>query len=52
MKKQTLIKGSLILAAASIIARFVGIFFRIPMDYLVGPQGMGIYYYPYPSMTP
>ncbi len=48
MKKQTLIKGSLILAAASIIARFVGIFFRIPMDYLVGPQGMGIYYYPYP----
>lgn len=48
MKKQTLIKGSLILAAASIVARFVGIFFRIPMDYLVGPQGMGIYYYPYP----
>ncbi len=48
MKKQTLIKGSLILAASSVIARFVGIFFRIPMDYLVGPQGMGIYYYPYP----
>lgn len=48
VNKQTLIKGSLILAAASIIARFVGIFFRIPMDYLVGPQGMGIYYYPYP----
>lgn len=48
MKKQTLIKGSLILAGASIVARFVGIFFRIPMDYLVGPKGMGIYYYPYP----
>lgn len=48
MNKQTLIKGSLILAASSIIARFVGIFFRIPMDYLVGPKGMGIYYYPYP----
>lgn len=48
VNKQTLIKGSLILAASSIIARFVGIFFRIPMDYLVGPQGMGIYYYPYP----
>lgn len=48
MNKQTLIKGSLILAASSIIARFVGIFFRIPMDYLVGTKGMGIYYYPYP----
>lgn len=48
MNKQTLIKGSLILAASSIIARAVGIFFRIPMDYLVGPKGMGIYYYPYP----
>ena len=48
MNKQTLIKGSLILAAASVIARFVGIFFRIPMDYLVGTAGMGIYNYPYP----
>lgn len=48
MNKQTLIKGSLILAASSIIARFVGIFFRIPMDWLVGPKGMGIYNYPYP----
>lgn len=48
MKKQTLIKGSLILAAASVISRFVGVFFRIPMDWLVGPAGMGIYNYPYP----
>ncbi|MDQ6419842.1 polysaccharide biosynthesis protein [Paenibacillus sp. LHD-117] len=40
VKKDSLIKGTLILAAAALTARFLGLFQRIPLDYMLGPEGM------------
>ncbi|CAM2859640.1 polysaccharide biosynthesis protein [Hathewaya histolytica] len=48
MKRQTLIKSTLILGAAGIFARFLGLFFRIPMQILLGDEGMGYYQMSYP----
>ncbi|MFD3155542.1 oligosaccharide flippase family protein [Haloimpatiens sp. FM7330] len=48
MKKQSLIKGTLILGIASIFTRFLGIFFRIPLQNLIGDEGMGYYQMSYP----
>lgn len=39
VKKDSLIKGTLILAAAALIARVLGIFQRVPLDYMVGELG-------------
>ncbi|MEK3882896.1 polysaccharide biosynthesis protein [Paenibacillus sp. PL2-23] len=39
LKKDSLIKGTLILAAAALIARFLGLFQRIPLDYMLGDEG-------------
>ena len=48
MKKQTLIKGSLILGVAGIITRFLGLFFRWPLIMLIGDDGIGFYQMSYP----
>ncbi|MFD0960385.1 putative polysaccharide biosynthesis protein [Paenibacillus chungangensis] len=39
LKKDSLIKGTLILAAAALVARFLGLFQRIPLDYMLGEEG-------------
>ncbi|WP_029192214.1 putative polysaccharide biosynthesis protein [Paenibacillus harenae] len=39
LKKDSLIKGTLILAAAALTARFLGLFQRIPLDYMLGADG-------------
>ena len=36
MKKQSLLKGTFILGAAGIIAKFLGLFFRWPLIMLIG----------------
>jgi stage V sporulation protein B len=41
--KDSLVKGTLILTAAALIARFLGVFQRIPLVYLLGDKGMGSY---------
>ena len=43
VKKDSLIKGTLILAAAALIARMLGIFQRVPLAYMVGTDG-GVYF--------
>ena len=43
MKKDTLLKGTLILAAAALVARALGIFQRVPLDYLMGEVGKGYF---------
>jgi Membrane protein involved in the export of O-antigen and teichoic acid len=43
MKKDSLIKGTLILAAAALIARFLGIFQRVPLDHILTENG-GLYF--------
>jgi stage V sporulation protein B len=48
MRRQSLIKGTMILGAATIFARFLGLFFRIPLQGLIGDQGMGYYQMSYP----
>jgi stage V sporulation protein B len=48
MKKQSLIKGTVILGAAGVFARFLGLFFRWPVIMLIGDEGMGYYQMSYP----
>jgi len=48
MKKQSLIKGTLILGLAGIFAKFLGIFFRWPLQMLIGDEGVGYYQLSYP----
>lgn len=48
MKKQSLIKGSLILGLAGIFTRFLGLFFRWPLIMLIGDEGIGYYQMSYP----
>jgi len=43
LKKDTLLKSTLILAAAALVARALGIFQRVPLDYLMDDLG-NIYY--------
>jgi stage V sporulation protein B len=48
MKKQSLIKGTLILGLGGIIAKFLGLFFRWPLQMLIGDEGIGYYQMSYP----
>ena len=48
MKKQSLLKGTFILGAAGIVARGIGMFFRVPLTILVGDEGLGYYQIAYP----
>lgn len=48
MKKQSLIKGSIILGIAGILAKFLGLFFRWPLIMLIGDEGIGYYQLSYP----
>jgi stage V sporulation protein B len=43
LKKDTLVKGTLILAAAALVARALGVFQRVPLDYIMGPVGQGYF---------
>ncbi len=48
MEKQSLIKATLILGVAGILARFLGLFFRWPLIMLIGDEGVGYYQMSYP----
>lgn len=43
LKKDTLIKGTLILAAAALVARVLGLIQRVPLQYYLGDYGMALY---------
>lgn len=43
LKKDSLIKGTLILAAAAFTARFLGLFQKIPLDYMLGSAGQSAF---------
>lgn len=47
-KKQSFIKGALILGIAGITAKVLGLFFRWPVTMLIGDEGIGIYQLAYP----
>lgn len=48
MKKQSMLKGTMVLGAAGILAKFLGIFFRWPLQMLIGDEGVGYYQMSYP----
>lgn len=48
MKRQSLIKGTIVLGTAGILAKFLGLFFRWPLQMLIGDLGMGYYQTSYP----
>ncbi|MGL4572939.1 MAG: putative polysaccharide biosynthesis protein [Clostridium sp.] len=48
MNKQSLIKGSLILGIAGILAKVLGLFFRWPLIMLIGDEGIGLYQMSFP----
>ncbi|MDR2655339.1 MAG: polysaccharide biosynthesis protein [Oscillospiraceae bacterium] len=44
---QSLVKGAFILSSASIVSRFFGVFFRIPLTRIMGAEGNAYFYYAY-----
>lgn len=48
MKKQSLIKGTFILGFAGIVSKFLGLFFRWPLQMLIGDEGIGYYQMSFP----
>ncbi|MEG0180432.1 MAG: polysaccharide biosynthesis protein [Terrisporobacter sp.] len=50
-KKESFLKGALILGMAGIIVKIMGAFFRIPLANLIGAEGMGYYQVVYPVYT-
>jgi stage V sporulation protein B len=51
MKRQSLVKGTLILGIAGILAKAMGILFRWPLIMLIGDEGVGYYQMSYPLYT-
>ncbi|GGF96796.1 putative polysaccharide biosynthesis protein [Paenibacillus abyssi] len=39
LKKDSLLKGTIVLAAAALVARFLGLFQRVPLDYMLDSAG-------------
>lgn len=48
MQKKNILKGTLILGAGGIAAKILGFFFRIPLIYMIGEEGIGLYQLTYP----
>ncbi len=50
-KTKSFIKGTIILTAAGMVAKFLSMFFRIPITHLIGDEGIGYYQMTYPIYT-
>lgn len=48
MKKQSLVKATFILGFAGMFAKFLGLFFRWPLQMIMGDEGVGYYQMSYP----
>lgn len=47
-QKSSFLRGAFILAAAGIVSKIIGAFYRIPLTNIIGPEGMGLYQIAYP----
>ena len=47
-KGKNYLTGAAIIAAGGLIAKFLGIFFKIPIDNIIGSYGFGLYSFAYP----
>lgn len=50
--KKSILKGTIIITAVSIISRLIGILFRYPVTELIGDIGLGIYQFPIAFFAP
>lgn len=48
MLNKKFVKGTMVLAVAGLVAKFLGIFFKIPLQRLIHDEGMGLFGLPYP----
>lgn len=48
MSKKSFVKGAAVLAIAGLLAKVLGAVFRIPLTYIIGSEGMGLYQMAYP----
>ncbi len=48
MIKQSLMRGTIILGAAGMLCKFLGLFFRWPLQMLIGDEGVGYYQMSFP----
>ncbi|MBR7342287.1 oligosaccharide flippase family protein, partial [Klebsiella pneumoniae] len=48
LKKSHFLAGALILAIAGILSKVIGMFYRIPLQEIVGDNGLGLYQEVYP----
>ena len=46
--KKTFVAGALLLGAAGVIVKLIGLFFRVPLTNIIGRAGMGYYQMAYP----
>jgi stage V sporulation protein B len=51
LSRQSFLQGALVLAAAGLVSKLLGILYRIPFARLVGAEGMGLYQMAYPIYT-
>lgn len=51
MSDKKFLKGAFILASGGLMAKFLGIFFKIPLQRLIHDEGMGLFGLPYPIYT-
>lgn len=53
MSNQTkqFVKGALLLTVAGILTKFINMFFKVPLQALIGDEGLAFYYNPYPIYT-
>ena len=50
--KKSILSGAIFLTIVSIISKFIGVFFRIPMTHMIGAVGNGIYTFPIQLFAP
>ncbi len=51
MEKQTFLKGILVLVVGSIIAKALGAVYRIPLTWILGAEGLGVYQLVFPVFS-
>jgi stage V sporulation protein B len=49
MTKKSFIKGAAVLGAAGLIVKMIGVLYRIPLQWIIGDDGLGIYHKAYPA---
>lgn len=50
--KKSILKGTIIIVIMSLIAKFIGLFFRIPLTILLGDYGIGLFSFPMKFFLP